>query len=237
SGLPAARRPAVLEHLGGVLRPQAPRPDPALPVELQLVAVLDQRRPTGGACVQHQHAHHVQQHVVVPYGGHHRPAGRDVLLLMFTRRPRRATGSVPGAVGRAERRRPQGDRAVLLGQLLAGRRRALAQPHPHARGRFQAGDVRQLSATPRAADFASRYVPDPVLADNPGGFNYKQFRSNVVFRWEYRPGSTLFVVWSQGRQNSTGAEGTQGFRGDLSDLFTLRPDNSFLVKLSYWINR
>src|SRR5213594_1268117 len=43
-------------------------------------------------------------------------------------------------------------------------------------------NVRQLSATPRAADFASRYVPDPVLADNPGGFNYKQFRSNVVFR-------------------------------------------------------
>jgi hypothetical protein len=58
-----------------------------------------------------------------------------------------------------------------------------------------------------------------------------------VFRWEYRPGSTLFLVWSQGRQNSTGAEGTQGFRGDLSDLFGLRPDNSFLVKLSYWINR
>jgi hypothetical protein len=98
-------------------------------------------------------------------------------------------------------------------------------------------NVQRLSATPRAADFASRYVPDTVAADNPGGFNYKQFRSNVVFRWEYRPGSTLFLVWSQGRQNSTGAEGTQGFRGDLSDLFGLRPDNSFLVKLSYWINR
>ncbi|HEY6158958.1 MAG TPA: DUF5916 domain-containing protein [Gemmatimonadales bacterium] len=98
-------------------------------------------------------------------------------------------------------------------------------------------NVQQLSHTPRAADFASRYVQDPVPADNPGGFNYKQFRSNVVFRWEYRPGSTLFLVWSQGRQNSTGAEGTQGFRGDLGDLFGLRPDNSFLVKFSYWINR
>jgi len=99
-------------------------------------------------------------------------------------------------------------------------------------------NVRQLSdTTPRAAAFASRYNRDTVAADNPGGFNYKQFRSNVVFRWEYRPGSTLFVVWSQGRQNSAGAEGVQGFRGDLSDLFDLRPDNSFLVKLSYWINR
>ena len=100
-------------------------------------------------------------------------------------------------------------------------------------------DVRELSATPRAADFASRYLAyaDTAVTNNPGGFNYKQFRSNVVFRWEYRPGSTMFVVWSQGRQGSTGVEGRRGFGGDIGDLFTLRPDNSFLVKLSYWINR
>jgi len=44
-------------------------------------------------------------------------------------------------------------------------------------------------------------------------------------------------VWSQGRHGSTGVEGTRGFGGDLGELFALRPDNSFLVKLSYWINR
>lgn len=100
-------------------------------------------------------------------------------------------------------------------------------------------NVREL-ATPRAADFASRYQPytaDTAVSNHPGGFNYKQFRSNVVFRWEYQPGSTLFVVWSQGRQGSAGAEGRRGFGGDLNDLFDLRPDNGFLVKLSYWINR
>src|SRR5437660_6825755 len=86
-------------------------------------------------------------------------------------------------------------------------------------------NVQQLSPTPRAADFASRYVPDTVVADNPGGFNFKQFRSNVVFRWEYRPGSTLFVVWSQGRQGSTDVAGTRGFGCDIGDLFTLPPDN------------
>jgi hypothetical protein len=100
-------------------------------------------------------------------------------------------------------------------------------------------NVRELSANPRAADYTSRYQPyaDTSYTNNVGGFNFKQFRSNVVFRWEYRPGSALFVVWSQGRQNSAGLEGTRSVGGDLNDLFNLSPDNTFLVKLSYWINR
>ena len=106
-----------------------------------------------------------------------------------------------------------------------------------AKGTFS--DVRELSANPRAADYAARYLAygDTAYTNNIGGFNFKQFRSNVVFRWEYRPGSTLFLVWSQGRQGSTGIEGTRSFGGDLDDLFNLRADNSFLVKMSYWINR
>jgi len=97
-------------------------------------------------------------------------------------------------------------------------------------------NVQELSPTPRAADFASRYMlySDTTLSK---GFNNKQFHSNVVLRWEYRPGSTLFVVWSQGRHLSTGVAGPRSLGGDLGDLFTLVPDNSFLVKLSYWINR
>jgi len=99
-------------------------------------------------------------------------------------------------------------------------------------------NLQELSGTPRAADYASRYKR---YTDSTGtystGFNFKQFRSNVVFRWEYRPGSTLFVVWSQGRTASSSVEGTRGLGGELRDLFNLRPDNGFLVKLSYWINR
>src|SRR5438105_3226922 len=100
-------------------------------------------------------------------------------------------------------------------------------------------NVRELSTTPRATDYASRYQAygDTAYTNNIGGFNFKQFRSNVVYRWEYRPGSTLFVVWSQGRRGSAGVEGERSFGGDMNDLFNLRPDNSFLVKLSYWIHR
>ena len=110
--------------------------------------------------------------------------------------------------------------------------------NPHS-SLWRSRNVRELSANPRAADYDSRYqaVTDTSITNSINGFNFMQFRSNVVFRWEYRPGSTLFFVWSQGRQQSTGEEGTQNLGGDLNDLFNLRPDNSFLVKVSYWINR
>jgi hypothetical protein len=78
---------------------------------------------------------------------------------------------------------------------------------------------------------------DPSITSDPGGFNFKAFQSNLVYRWEYRPGSTLFVVWNQGRQGFVGAQGQDDFGGDLRELMKLHPANVFLVKLSYWLNR
>jgi hypothetical protein len=99
-------------------------------------------------------------------------------------------------------------------------------------------DVREI-ADPRASEYSARYQPygDPAVAADPGGFNFQQFRSNVVFRWEYRPGSTLFLVWSQGREGAAAVEGTRSFRGDLGDLFARRANDTFLVKVSYWLSR
>ena len=100
-------------------------------------------------------------------------------------------------------------------------------------------NVRQLSATPRADAYDDRYAPytDPAVTSDPGGFNFKQFQSNVVVRWEYQPGSTLFVVWNEGRQGYASAQGASDFQGDVRDLMRLHPANTFLVKLSYWLNR
>jgi hypothetical protein len=97
-------------------------------------------------------------------------------------------------------------------------------------------DVREV-AEARASSYSARYRPysDPAVADDPGGFNVQQFRSNVVFRWEYRAGSTLFLVWSQGRQGTSPVEGTESFGGDLDNLFGRRADDTFLVKVSYWL--
>lgn len=66
-------------------------------------------------------------------------------------------------------------------------------------------------------------------------FNFRQFRSNLVLRWEYRPGSTLFLVWSQGRTDY-GYSGLLDFENDLSELFHGKPDNVFLIKFSYNFN-
>jgi hypothetical protein len=96
-------------------------------------------------------------------------------------------------------------------------------------------NVRQLSSTPRASDYDDRYAPYAV--NNPGGFNFKALQSNVVYRWEYKPGSTLFLVWNHGRQGFESTEGHEQFAGDVQDLFKLHPSNTFLVKMSYWLNR
>lgn len=100
-------------------------------------------------------------------------------------------------------------------------------------------NVRQLSADPRATDYDARFAAynNPSVTNDPGGFNFKEFQSNIVFRWEYKPGSTLFLVWNEGRQGRTSVEGTKDFQGDVRDLMRLHPANTFLIKASYWLNR
>jgi hypothetical protein len=65
-------------------------------------------------------------------------------------------------------------------------------------------------------------------------FNTLSFRSNVVLRWEWRPGTTLFVVWQQDR---SGTE-VVGSRIGFDDVFrSLRApgQNLFVVKTSFWL--
>jgi hypothetical protein len=63
-------------------------------------------------------------------------------------------------------------------------------------------------------------------------FNFKEFRSNLVLKWEYIPGSYLYLVWSQSRaKNDT--YGTFSPSTDIDHLFSLVPHNVFLIKLSY----
>ena len=94
-------------------------------------------------------------------------------------------------------------------------------------------DWREL-ADPRAGEYGDRY--QPFDGGDPGGFNFKQFQSNTVLRWEYRPGSALFFVWSQGRDTFTPEASTFRFGRDTRSLFEAHPNNTFLIKASYWFN-
>lgn len=65
-------------------------------------------------------------------------------------------------------------------------------------------------------------------------FNVLSFRSNVVLRWEWRAGSTLFLVWQQNR-SGIGDPTERSRARDLWDTVSAEGDNFFAVKLSYWI--
>jgi hypothetical protein len=105
-----------------------------------------------------------------------------------------------------------------------------------SKGRFS--DIREL-ASPGARQYDDRFMayPDPAVRDNPAQFNVKQFRSNVVLRWEYRPGSALFLVWQQGREDNEPTYGSRDLGGDLGRLFRSHANNTLLVKESYWFER
>lgn len=68
---------------------------------------------------------------------------------------------------------------------------------------------------------------------NRPDFTFRSLQGNAVFRWEYKPGSTLFLVWQQQRDGSIG-DGNYNFGRDLVDIFNPKPQNIFLIKLSYW---
>ncbi len=123
-----------------------------------------------------------------------------------------------------------------------------------ANGRY---DAFKRIANPRASLFQDRfqaYAGDEIQFDannneyqvreaigdksysfaNPD-FNVLELRSNLVLRWEYRPGAALYVVWSQGRGDNTGRDEFDlgaGFR----DLMHLPSTNVFLVKFTYNFN-
>ena len=85
----------------------------------------------------------------------------------------------------------------------------------------------------RAERHQERYRPF-AYADN-ADFNVLSFRTTNVLRWEFKPGSTMFVVWQQGREEE-GERGDFRFRRDFREVFSTPSSNTLLVKLAYWFN-
>jgi hypothetical protein len=92
-------------------------------------------------------------------------------------------------------------------------------------------------------DATDQYTVDP---DGPGDapsfsfnerdFNRRSLRGNAVLRWEYRPGSALFLVWQQSRFGSI-PDGEFDFGRDADALVNTQPQNVFVIKGTWWIGR
>jgi hypothetical protein len=99
--------------------------------------------------------------------------------------------------------------------------------------RGQYTNPRELSPTPRAESYAERYLAYTPRAGTSMGFDVLQLRSNSVLRWEFRPGSTLFAVWTHGRDGFDGRFIDRPWRDEYDGLFALHPINTVLVKVAY----
>jgi hypothetical protein len=93
------------------------------------------------------------------------------------------------------------------------------------------------------AESDGQYLVDPD-GDGPAegfsfsnpDFNVRSLRGNAVLRWEYRPGSTVYLVWQQ-RRSSFSQSGEFDFSDDADALFGTPPENVFAIKVSYWMGR
>ncbi|MBI4545610.1 MAG: hypothetical protein HY703_10465 [Gemmatimonadetes bacterium] len=112
-----------------------------------------------------------------------------------------------------------------------------AAPRRLAKNRYDAAQLRAISS---AEGRDSAYVLDPdrdpatrnFSFANPD-FNFRSLRGNAVLRWEYRPGSTLYLVWQQERSGSEPL-GDFDFSRDAAAVFREKPNNIFLIKATYW---
>lgn len=74
----------------------------------------------------------------------------------------------------------------------------------------------------------------PIDLGNPD-FTFRSLRGDAILRWQFRPGSTIYFVWTQSRSHTLDTGQFHPF-STLSDLLGNKPNNIFLVKFSYWFN-
>lgn len=99
-------------------------------------------------------------------------------------------------------------------------------------------NIREISSTPDADSYDARFKPFTPPAGAQTQFKVTELIANSVVRWEYRPGSTMFFVWQHGRQGpGPNDRFNQSWTRDYSDIFKLHPDNTFLIKVAYWLSR
>lgn len=76
---------------------------------------------------------------------------------------------------------------------------------------------------------------DPGTSTSDYDFNYRSLRANAVFRWEYLPGSTLYLVWTNEKSDLEMLNGMFSFSRDVSAMLRAQPTNVIALKVTYWL--
>ncbi|HUH47302.1 MAG TPA: DUF5916 domain-containing protein [Arenibacter sp.] len=107
-------------------------------------------------------------------------------------------------------------------------------------------DTRSRTYADRFSEFGNNeisYDSGSYVVDRGGNtmsfkdpnFSFNEFRSNLVLRWEYLPGSTMHFVWEHNRSNRDDMF-RPGWGNNLDRLFGLAGGNTFLMKINYWFD-
>ena len=104
----------------------------------------------------------------------------------------------------------------------------------HSRAVDPAERFATIDATRAGGGYLATTGGSSFYFDNPD-FAWRELNSNLVLKWEFRPGSTFYAVWSQHRTDDRDfGDFTDG--GEYRRLFSAHPDNTFLLKVSYWFS-
>jgi len=96
----------------------------------------------------------------------------------------------------------------------------------------EGGRTCETSDGTRWVDFNGDGVGDYSFDDKD--FNVRSLIGDVVLRWEFRPGSRVFLVW-QHNQSQRADVGNFSFGRDFGALFDAPSDDVFILKVDYWI--
>ena len=127
---------------------------------------------------------------------------------------------------------------TLRSNILFSRKQSLeiyAQPF------ITVGDYEEARELARPDSYDFIPYEEPGYNVRNYDFSYISVNTNVVYRWEYRPGSTFYLVWTQNRSDYEErwfSSGTGEFHNTIGtkNLFATEPANSLLAKVTYWLS-
>ena len=101
-------------------------------------------------------------------------------------------------------------------------------------------DIKQRYYFPTSLELANSYYDmtdgssENYSFHNPD-FKYQQFSSNLVARWEFRPGSTLYLVWNSSKFSYKFSD-DYSVTNTYKDIFNVGTSNVFMIKFNYWFS-